>query len=144
MHDKICPTCATATKDSVVYKIDTVKVQIPGKTGPTVYVNSPCDSSGKLKPFVIEKEKNGIKTKVYSENNNIVVETDTKDTTQDVQVPVKESYHSEDRPYCDKEHRTSFDNFCRWWFYITGGIVVICLAIFFGPIVFRYFVPLKK
>src|SRR5690349_6230086 len=62
---KTCEPCLvkTETKDSIVYRIDTVKIPIAGKPGPVIYLENPCkllcDSMGRLKNVNIVTKKNG-------------------------------------------------------------------------------------
>lgn len=143
--NRICQMCPTNTvrNDSIIYVHDTVKVQLPGKDGPTVYKESPCDSTGKLKPFNITKEKNGIITNLRSVGNAIVVDSEVKDTVIDVPVLNKETF-SEDtitvRDNCELEHRTRWDDFCFWFTNIVGGGIVL----YFGSKFIRKRLPFRK
>jgi hypothetical protein len=125
--NRICQMCPTNTvrNDSIAYVHDTTFVPIPGKDGPTVYKESPCDSTGKLKPFNITKEKNGIITNMRSVGDVIIVESEAKDTILQVPILNKETFNENTvtvRDNCEREHRTRWDDFCFWFTNIVGGI----------------------
>lgn len=63
-----------------------------------------------------------------SVGNVIVTETETKDTTLNAPVKLKEVFHYEKQevPVCDKVHRTGLDYFCRYW--TLGTCVIMLLA----------------
>lgn len=134
---KICNTCAVKefTKDGIVEKIVNLPIYIKGEDGPIQYLENPCknlcDSLGRLKPFVSNKSKNGINQSVKTVGNSIVIASDKKDTTLSVPVKQKETFHNESKSEvkyvkCDLEHRTRFDGFTFWWFWITAGLFVLC------------------
>lgn len=128
---KTCDPCIVSTekKDSIVYKIDTVLVAVPGFDGPTVYLENPCkdlcDSLGRLKHVNVVKKKGGQTIKISTQGNGLNISSNTKDTTIKTSVGSKETYSKEKnavviREQCKRDHRNSFDGFCRWFFYIVG------------------------
>jgi hypothetical protein len=131
--DKVCARCPIKTEihDSISYKHDTVKVDVPGKPGPTVYVESPCDSTGKLKSFSVTREKNGMRVTTKSVGNVIVTEAEKKDTTLNIPIATKQTFHSETRevPVCHKEHRNGLDYFCRYWTLGTCILMILIAAV---------------
>jgi hypothetical protein len=125
----------SSKSDSIVTKLDTVLVEVPGEQGPPIYLENPCahlcDSLGNLKPFSITEEKNGIKTSVRSVGNSIVINSATKDTARPAVVTTKEVYSDEKATVpedCRREHRTWWDHFCFWFTNIVGGAGVLYLA----------------
>lgn len=66
-------------KDSIsftevtVIDFDTVYKTINGEP---IYIKSPCDSLGNLKPISIKRKKNGITATVTSSNNNLILDCD--------------------------------------------------------------------
>lgn len=131
---RICNSCASVSlkKDSIVYKIDSVKVEIPGKDGPIVYLENPCqnlcDSLGRLKNVNIITKKNGQIVKINTQGNGINISTHTKDTAIKAPVIKKESYSRQKDvevkyEVCKRDHKTSFDGFCNWFFYIVGPLI---------------------
>lgn len=67
------------SKDSISYventivDFDTIYRKLDGET---IYINSPCDSAGILKPFLLKKKTNGITATVTSTNNVLTVDCD--------------------------------------------------------------------
>lgn len=131
----ICAGCpvVTHTKDSIVYKHDTVTVNIPGKPGPTVYLENPCkllcDSLGNLKPVNITTRRNGTILNINTLGNGLNIVTETKDTTAKAPVLTKETFSQKEEAHikwmpCTNE-RTDFDGFCRWFFYIMAPLVIL-------------------
>lgn len=146
---KICNSCPVKKEryDSIVEKILEVPVYLPGKPGPTVYMENPCkllcDSLGNLKKGVnIIAEKNGQTLHINSQGNGLNITSATKDTTVKAPVKQKEVYnksHDESVKYipCDNE-RTAFDGFTRWFFYIIAPILALWLA---WKVYFKRFFP---
>jgi hypothetical protein len=137
-RQEICNTCPVKTerRDSIVYKRDTVRVEVPGKPGPTVYLDNPCkllcDSLGHLRNVDIKTTKNGQTLHINTMGNGINVATETRDTALAVPVTTKETFHDEkeaDVKYvpCANE-RTAFDGFTRYWFYITALFLLIAVG----------------
>lgn len=138
-HQRICNGCPV--KDSIVY-IDQVKLHDTTiyitEQGPIQYLENPCkklcDSLGNLKPFEIKKKENGIVGTIKSVGNSI--EFDCKDDSLQAVIRglidrnriTKEKVNSVKEIPCDKEHRTSFDGFTRWWFYITGALLILYIT----------------
>lgn len=78
--DKICKTCKSESiviKDSSwtkqTIKVDSIYIY---KEGPTLIKDNPCsflcDSLGRLKDFIIETNKNGIKQTLQGKNNKLI------------------------------------------------------------------------
>lgn len=145
---RICKTCPVVIerKDSVVYVPDTVLIQLPGRQGPTVYLDNPCkllcDSLGNLKPVKITQQKNGQILHINTLGGGLNITSETKDTTAKAPV-MKEKHYSSDKSVvvkCDNE-RTAFDGFARWFTYIVGGSGLLFLGFFFAR---RYLFGPKK
>ena len=138
-RNRFCSNCPVKKEryDSIVEKVIEVPVKIPGKDGPTVYMENPCsklcDENGNLRPNLnIETKKNGQTLHIMSQGNGINITTATKDTIINAPVKQKEVYsksHDESVKYipCVNE-RTSFDGFAKWYLYITAPILVLWLA----------------
>lgn len=125
---KICQTCPVVIerKDSVVFVPDTVLIQLPGRLGPTVFLDNPCkflcDSLGNLKRVNITERKNGQILHINTLGGGLNIVSETKDTTARAPV-MKEKHYSSEKSVvikCDNE-RNVFDGFCRWFTYIIGG-----------------------
>lgn len=138
-RDKFCGNCTqtAVTKDSVATKIKYKDTTIYVSTPPTTAtVESPCDSVGKLKDFKITETKNGIKTTIEGKGNKLIV-TCKADSLEQVikglnQEITKEHFKQETKiitKECNLEHRTGFDYFCRWFFYILAGLFVLRLIL---------------
>lgn len=133
--DRFCKQCPSIIEkhDSVVIK-ETLKdttIYIT-QTGPTVFVPSPCDSAGNLKPIDIRKKKNGIVISIKSNGKNIEANCDTDSLEQVISGLTKEiertKSHVEVRHIkdaCEREHRNGFDYFTRWWFWISVGLLLL-------------------
>lgn len=131
---EICNTCPVM--ESVVYK---EKIKLKDTTiyitqhGPIQYLENPCkklcDSLGNLKPFSITKKENGIVGTIKSVGNSIAF--DCKDDSLKKVISgliEKNTVNSEEKTViryenCKKNHRTDFDGFCRWFFYIVGPLL---------------------
>lgn len=125
-------------KDSIVVKDTTI--YIPTIVNTPIYLENPCkelcDSLGRLKSFSKTQKKNGIKSTVKSVGNSIVVECETDSLKARIQylehhITDIEKSHTEntvEKP-CELEHRTKFDGFTWWWFWITAGIIALFASI---------------
>jgi hypothetical protein len=133
---KICNTCAVTSfaKDSVVERLRDTTIYIT-QDGTVQYLPNPCaqlcDSVGKLKPFEKTEVKKGIKSIIKSQGNTLVV-TCEADSLKAVIKGLRETiyYHqikelSVKYIACDKAHKTKFDGFTFWWFYISISIIAI-------------------
>lgn len=133
---KICNGCPvkTETKETIKIVHDTVPQYLPGKEGPTVYLENPCkllcDSLGNLKKNVdVNVTKNGISVRVKSQGNGLNIASGTRDTT--LKIPVtntvtaKETTEAHIKYVPCQNERTSFDGFCRWFFYIIAPLLLI-------------------
>lgn len=134
---KWCGRCTV--KDSIVYKEiikkkdTTLYITTPG---PIQYLENPCahlcDSFGNLKPFEIKKKTNGIVGTIKSVGNSIAFNCDA-DSLRAVIRGLEEKTIVKSEAItrfadCNKEHRTSFDGFTRWWFYITAGLLLLFIG----------------
>ena len=144
---KICATCPTSIiiKDSintVIVKKDTT-IYIT-QLGETVFLKSPCDSLGKLKPFApIIKYNKGLVTTLKNVNGTLVAECDA-DSLKRVIVGLNKIINETkittitktiELP-CDKPHRNWLDKFCRWFTLFTLLIIIG----YFSPKIIKLFV----
>lgn len=147
-RQKICNSCPVKIEkerhDSIITKTVYKTVKVPGKPGPVVYLENPCkmlcDSAGKLKQVNINTIKNGQTVTIKTQGNGLNITTETKDHKDSVAVTEKESFSSNKTidtviEKCARDHRTSFDNFCRWFFFIVSGCAVL-----FALIVLRRYI----
>lgn len=136
---KICNGCPVKTviHDSIVLKHDTVPFYLPGKDGPTVYLENPCkelcDSLGNLKKVDKKTNRNGLRLHITTQGNGLNITTASKDTTLKAPVTTTQTFHSKKDTevkwlQCDKPHKTEFDGFCRWFFYIAGPTILIYIV----------------
>jgi hypothetical protein len=87
---------------------------------------------GNLKSFSKTETKNGLKSTVKSVGNVLVVECETDSLKARIQylehhiIDVERSHteNTVERP-CELEHRTKFDGFTWWWFWITVSILAL-------------------
>lgn len=134
-RQEICNQCPVKIErhDSIVEKLVEKIVEIPGNDGPIVFLENPCkelcDSFGNLRNIALIKTKNGQVLKVNKVGNSIAIASSTKDTT--AKVMVKQTDTFKDRKDVEVKYvpcvneRTAFDGFTRWWFYITGVILIL-------------------
>jgi hypothetical protein len=133
---KICNTCSvtSGSKDSTSERLRDTTIYIT-TPGPIQYLPNPCallcDSAGKLKPFEKTEIKKGIKSTIKSQGNTLVVSCEA-DSLKQVIKDLKETIHyhqvkesSVKYVPCDKAHKTKFDGFTFWWFWITLSIIVV-------------------
>jgi hypothetical protein len=125
-------------KDSIVVKDTTI--YIPTIVNTPIYLENPCkelcDSLGKLKPFFKSQSKNGIKSTVKSVGNSIVLQCETDSLKARIQylehyiTNIEKSYTENTvEKSCELEHRTKFDGFTWWWFWITASIIVLFVLV---------------
>lgn len=134
---RICRECAGKDSVSVVYKETIVKKDTTifvTIAGPTQWLENPCknlcDSLGNLKPFEVKKKKNGLVSTIKSEGNSIVAECDADSLKARVQwlekqIEVSKFEKKVVQEDCKKEHRTKWDGFTFWWFWITIALLVL-------------------
>jgi len=133
-RQEICNTCTSQSnkKDSVVYRIDTLDVLIPGEDGPVIYLDNPCkelcDSFGKLRNVNIITKKNNQIIKIKTQGNGLNIIGQTKDTIRKTTIGTKQVFSTDKRTDikwidCKREHRNAFDGFCRWFFYIVAPML---------------------
>lgn len=132
---KICNTCAV--KDSIVYKEKIVLKDTTIYTttpGPIQYLENPCkdlcDSMGNLKKIDIVEKKNGIKSTVKSVGKSLVFhcEADSlKSVITLLEKTISEKSKLSEVKYidCQKEHKTRFDGFLFWFFWIVAPLLLI-------------------
>ena len=139
-----CPLkTITVIKDSVTEKIVTKHDSIYiYKTGPIKYIENPCsllcDSLGNLKPFYSESKKNGIKQTLQTKGNVLIQDCNIDSLLQVNESLIKQidHYHLKEQETqvhdnCKFDHRTKFDGFTWWWFWITAGILTLWVIIKF-------------
>ncbi len=142
---KICLQCPTRTeiKDTTIYKetvkYDTSYFSIPG---PTITVESPCDSLGRLKSFKVVEKKNGLISTVQNIGGNIVADCNADSLMKVNKELTKEinQFRSEIRevPHCDLEHVSKMDSF----FIILGRIFLVFLFLLLIRLVLKYYFKL--
>lgn len=140
-------------KDSIVFKDTTIF--IPTIVNTPIYLENPCkllcDSLGNLKPFTKTQKSKGLKSTVKSVGNVLVVECETDSLKARIQylehhLKISEKSHTENRVEkpCELEHRTKFDGFTWWWFWITAGILALWTLIKFGKTYLKTYLPFIK
>lgn len=136
-RQKICQTCPVKIEkevhDSIIEKLKDTTIYIT-QQGPIQYLENPCktlcDSLGNLKPIKIESKKNGIKSTIKSVGNTLAVECET-DSLKAVINGLKETIRItkekeiKEVPVCHLDHKTKFDGFTFWWFWITACAIAI-------------------
>lgn len=143
-REEICKTCTLSNtrKDSVRVEIKEKKVPYYLHDTITQWLVNPCaylcDSVGNLLPFEkeVSDEKGEHKTKIYTKNNrlywmNTIDSLKKIITTKDTNTTHVIETTKEVPARCDLEHTTSFDHFCRWFFYITGSIILLHFILMF-------------
>lgn len=144
--DKICLSCPTKIeiKDTTIYKEkikhDTEYVSVPG---PEILIPSPCDSTGKLKPFKRTERKNGLISTVENINGYIVAKCDA-DSLMRVNKTLErtiERFRSEVRevPTCHLEHISKMDNF----FIILGRILSVIILLLLVYVILKFWLKLN-
>lgn len=140
-RQKICQKCPVKIEkeihDSIIEKLRDTTIYITTQ-GPVQYLENPCktlcDSLGNLKPIKIENKKNGIKSTITTVGNSLVVNCET-DSLKAVISGLKETLRItkekeiKEVPVCHLEHKTWFDEYTFWWFWITLAIFVIRIGI---------------
>ena len=136
-RQKICQTCPVKIEkevhDSIIEKLKDTTIYIT-QQGPIQYLENPCktlcDSLGNLKPIKIESKKNGIKSTIKSVGNTLAIECET-DSLKAVINGLKETIRItkekeiKEVPVCHLDHKTKFDGFTFWWFWITACAIAI-------------------
>ena len=140
-------------KDSIVLKDTTIYV--PTIVNTPIYLENPCkllcDSLGNLKPFIKTEKKGGLKSTVKSVGNVLVVECETDSLKARIQylehhtIDIEKS-HTENtvQKPCELEHRTKFDGFTWWWFWITASILALFILIKLGKTYLKAYLPFIK
>lgn len=140
-------------KDSIVFKDTTIYV--PTIVNTPIYLENPCkllcDSLGNLKPFIKTEKKGGLKSTVKSVGNVLVVECETDSLKARIQylehhtIDIEKS-HTENtvQKPCELEHRTKFDGFTWWWFWITASILALFILIKLGKTYLKAYLPFIK
>lgn len=104
-----------ATRDVTTIEYDTIKIPYSVQ-GETIYLQSPCDSLGKLKPVNITKTKNGITSSVKSIGNTLVFDCkeDSLMYIIETQKRVIETFEKDTKIVqedCKREHLNKTDSF---------------------------------
>lgn len=140
-------------KDKIVKKDTTIYKSIPG---PIQYLENPCsficDSIGRLKPFKpITKKERGSKGTIFPVGNSIAFKCDIDSfavalSWNEHHTSKEEFSHTEStiKEPCELEHRTKFDGFTYWWFWITAGILTMWLIIKFAKGYLKQYLPFLK
>lgn len=128
---------SVATHDVTTIEFDTLKIPYPVQ-GETVYLQSPCDSLGKLKPINITKTKNGITSSIKSIGNTLVFDCkeDSLMYIIETQKRVIETFEKDTKIVqedCKLEHLSKTDSF---WI-ITGRWLLGLLIAFILLKVFK-------
>ena len=127
-------------KDSIVYK-DSL-IYVPKIINTPIYLENPCkllcDSLGNLKKVNITTNKGGLKSTVKTLGNGLIIECETDSLKARIKwlehnLTITEKSHTENtiKIPCELKHRTGFDSFCRWYFFITFSLILIILALRF-------------
>lgn len=127
-------------KDSIVVK-DSL-VYIPTIANTPIYLENPCkllcDSLGNLKNVNITTSKGGLKSTVKTLGNGLIFECETDSLKARIQwlehnLTIAEKSHTENtvKIPCELKHTTSFDGFCRWYFFITFAFILLALGLRF-------------
>jgi hypothetical protein len=136
-RQQICQKCPVKIEkeihDSIIEKLRDTTIYIT-QQGPTQFLENPCknlcDSLGNLKPVKIETKKNGIKSTIKSQGNSLIFECET-DSLKAVINGLKETIRItkekevKEVPVCHLDHKTKFDGFTFWWFWITACAIAI-------------------
>ena len=127
---KICARCPvnSVTKDSIVIvKRDT-----------TIYITHReveyrdtiiCDPSGKVEDFRKTVSSGGIKATISMKSNKLKVVCETDSLYQVIKGLISERSqwskvsNTKVVEVCTKEHKTKFDGFTFWWFWITSVLI---------------------
>lgn len=123
--DSISVVETTRLKDTTIY------ITTPG---PIQYLDSPCDSLGRLKPINKKEKKNGLTSTVKTLGNSIVFDCEADSLKQVITTLEKERavYKANKiviKEDCTRKHRTEFDIVCRWGFLVLLGAIGLRFAI---------------
>jgi hypothetical protein len=127
-------------KDSIVYK-DSL-IYIPQIINTPIYLENPCkllcDSLGNIKKVNIVTNKGGLKSTLKTVGNSLIFECETDSLKARIKwlehnQIITEKSHTENtvKIPCELKHRTGFDGFCRYYFFITFSLILIVLLIRF-------------
>ncbi len=136
-RQKICQACPVRIEkeihDSIIEILRDTTIYIT-QQGPIQYLDNPCknlcDSLGKLKPVKVESKKNGIKSTITTVGNSLAVNCEA-DSLKAVINGLKETIRitkekeTKEVPVCHLEHKTWFDEYTFWWFWITISIILV-------------------
>lgn len=122
---------STVIQHDVIFKDTTFYIT---QQGPIQYLENPCkklcDSLGNLKPFSMTEKKNGIKTTIKSVGNSISINSETD--SLEAKAKTKETINTTTSKTvkavpvnCELEHRTKFDGFTWYWFFITASLLTL-------------------
>lgn len=122
---------SSSTSDHTTILFDTVQIEHYTQ-GPIQYLQSPCDSSGNLKPINITKKFNGITGSVKTVGNILVFDC-SEDSLKMIIQTQKRVINSFEKSKvviqepCKKEHLTKWEGFTYWWFWITAGLILLII-----------------
>jgi hypothetical protein len=131
-RQKICLECPVRIEkeihDSIIEKIRDTTIYIT-QQGPIQYLDNPCknlcDSLGKLKPIKVESKKNGIKSTITTVGNSLSVSLKAVINGLKEIIRIRKEQEVKEVPVCHLEHKTWFDEYTFWWFWITVSIILI-------------------
>lgn len=141
-------------KDSIVYKDTTV--YLPTIINTPIYLENPCkllcDSLGNLKHFDKTSGKgSGLISHVHTLGNSIIFDCKTDSLKARIQwlekhKTITTNSHTENtvQKPCELEHRTKFDGFTWWWFWITVSISSLWVLIKLGKGYLQKYLPFLK
>lgn len=121
-------------KDSLIYRDSLIYINTV--VNEPIYLENPCkllcDSLGRLKPINVVKSTNGLKSTVKSVGNSIVFECETDSLKARIswlerRLVISETSHTENtvKIPCELKHRTKWDGFTFYWFWITLAYFII-------------------
>ena len=161
-RQKICSECPVIIKDSIreVIKVTsfdtTLFISQMGKDLQFDYAGDCCKVMDSLfaemgrSNGTITAVNNGIKSSIFKKGKEIVFrcEADSlRDVIKGLRIQIEKStveVKTEVLPAksCEKQHRTKFDDFCRWLFWIICGMVAGIGLWKFGPKLLKLFTKL--
>lgn len=146
---KICQSCTLASKDSVrvvttVTPFDTaLYVSQMGKDiSFNIDSNNCCQLVDTLFSMMarsngtITAKENGVKSSIFTKNNKLTFRCEADSLKNVITLLRKEIETSREvvkvvPARCDLEHRTKFDGFTFWWFWITSALLALTLGLRF-------------
>jgi hypothetical protein len=133
----ICNTCAVTKVDSIVYEtiyIDTTVYVV--EDGEKIYIANPCselcDEYGNLKEFSQETRRNNVVTTVETKNGALVASCNVDSLEWIIYTKSQTIKHLENTtvpPKIVERSITKFEQFQRYWFWVTVAVVLTILFI---------------